>query len=101
MIQIVIRLLVEGVVVFAFAIIGDLLKSKSFARLFGAAPSVEPATSDFTVASKERHEYAGRFFVGGLITAIAGIIAKKKGRKGYAELGVEERQPALMPLVRR
>jgi hypothetical protein len=52
MIQIAIRLLVEGVVVSASPIIGDLLKSKSFARLFGTAPSVEPATLDFTVASK-------------------------------------------------
>jgi hypothetical protein len=52
MIQIVMELLVEGVVVSAFAIIGDLLKSNSFAGLFGAAPLVEPATLDFTVASK-------------------------------------------------
>jgi hypothetical protein len=77
------------------------------------------------------YEYAIRFLFGELITAVAGIIAKKFGpgigglflaypailpasatlienmrsrkkrRKGYAELSVDERQPALMPHVRR
>ncbi len=77
------------------------------------------------------YEYAIRFLFGGLITAVAGIIAKKFGpvigglflafpaifpasatliekhekekkeREGYAELGVEERQLASMPQVRR
>jgi hypothetical protein len=38
--QIIIRFLVSGIVVSAFALIGDLFKLKSFAGLFGAAPSV-------------------------------------------------------------
>ena len=50
--QILIRLLVGGAVVSAFAIIGDLLKPKSFARLFGAAPSVALATLGLTVATE-------------------------------------------------
>jgi hypothetical protein len=36
MIQILIRFLVGGAVVSAFALIGDVLKPKSFAELFGA-----------------------------------------------------------------
>jgi len=50
--QILIRFLVGGAVVSAFAIIGDLLKPKSFAGLFGAAPSVALATLGLTVASE-------------------------------------------------
>jgi hypothetical protein len=50
MIQIAIRFLVGGLVVSGFAIIGDLLKPKSFAGLFGAAPSVALATLGLTVA---------------------------------------------------
>jgi hypothetical protein len=42
--QIFIRFLVGGAVVSVFAVIGDLLKPKSFAGLFGAAPSVALAT---------------------------------------------------------
>jgi len=48
--QILIRFLVGGAVVSAFAIIGDLLKPKSFAGLFGAAPLVALATLVLTVA---------------------------------------------------
>ncbi|MET4717717.1 hypothetical protein ABIF63_001823 [Bradyrhizobium japonicum] len=40
----VIRFLVGGIVVSAFSMLGDVLKPKSFAGLFGAAPSVALAT---------------------------------------------------------
>src|SRR5437868_3951777 len=50
--QILIRFLVGGAVVSAFAIIGDLLKPKSFAGLFGAAPSVALATLGLTIATE-------------------------------------------------
>ena len=58
MIQILIRFLVGGIVVSAFAIIGDVLKPKSFAGLFGAAPSVALATLGLTIAS-DGASYAG------------------------------------------
>lgn len=51
MTQLLCRFLVGGVVVSAFAVIGDLLKPKSFAGLFGAAPSVALATLALTVIS--------------------------------------------------
>jgi hypothetical protein len=44
-----VRFLVGGVVVSAFAMLGDLLRAKSFAGLFGAAPSVALATLGIAV----------------------------------------------------
>jgi hypothetical protein len=38
------RFLAGGIVVSAFAVLGDVLRPKSFAGLFGAAPSVALAT---------------------------------------------------------
>jgi hypothetical protein len=52
MTQIVIRFLVGGAVISAFALIGDVLRPKSFAGLFGAAPSVALATLGLTVVSE-------------------------------------------------
>jgi hypothetical protein len=52
MIQILIRFLVGGAAVSIFALIGDVLKPKSFAGLFGAAPSVALATLGLTVAAE-------------------------------------------------
>jgi hypothetical protein len=43
-VEYVIRFLAGGAVVSAFAVLGDLLRPKSFAGLFGAAPSVALAT---------------------------------------------------------
>ena len=40
MMQLVLRFVVGGLVVSLFTVIGDVLKPKSFAGLFGAAPSV-------------------------------------------------------------
>jgi hypothetical protein len=55
MIQIIVRFVVGGFVVSGFALIGDLLRPKSFAGLFGAAPSVALATMGLTVASEGLH----------------------------------------------
>ena len=51
------RFLLGGLVVSLFSKAGDLFKPKSFAGLFGAAPSVALATMILTVA-KHGHEYA-------------------------------------------
>jgi hypothetical protein len=50
--EILVRFLVGGAVVSAFAVIGGLLKPKSFAGLFGAAPSVALATLGLTIATE-------------------------------------------------
>jgi hypothetical protein len=47
-----IRFLIGGAVVSAFAALGDLFKPKSFAGLFGAAPAIALATLSLTVAKK-------------------------------------------------
>ncbi len=59
MTDILIRFLIGGIVVSAFAVIGDLFKPKSFAGLFGAAPSVALATILLTVR-KDGAPYAAR-----------------------------------------
>src|ERR1700722_7313729 len=51
MMQLAFRFLVGGLVVSLFAVIGDVLKPKSFAGLFGAAPSVALATLALTIAT--------------------------------------------------
>ena len=51
------RFLVGGLVVSTFAVLGDILKPKSFAGLFSAAPSVALASIGLAVA-KHGHSYA-------------------------------------------
>jgi hypothetical protein len=49
--QTLVRFFLGGTVVSAFAVIGDVLKPKSFAGLLGAAPSVALATLALTVVA--------------------------------------------------
>jgi hypothetical protein len=50
--ELAVRFLIGGAVVSIFALLGDLFKPKSFAGLFGAAPSVALATLGLTIAHK-------------------------------------------------
>jgi hypothetical protein len=50
--EIFLRFLIGGAVVSVFALLGDLVKPKSFAGLFGAAPSVALATLGLTIAKQ-------------------------------------------------
>jgi len=50
--EILLRFLIGGAVVSAFALLGDLFKPKSFAGLFGAAPSVALATLGLTLTAE-------------------------------------------------
>jgi hypothetical protein len=52
LVQLISRFFIGGVVVCAFAASGDILKPKSFAGLFGAAPSVALATLYLTISSQ-------------------------------------------------
>jgi Protein of unknown function (DUF3147) len=47
-----IRFLAGGLIVSFFAILGDVLRPKSFAGLFGATPSVALATLTLTIVEK-------------------------------------------------
>lgn len=57
MTDLLLRFLFGGVIVSAFAVLGDILRPKSFAGLFGAAPSIALATLGLTIAQKG-HLYA-------------------------------------------
>lgn len=48
--ELIARFLIGGLAVSSFAVIGDILKPKSFAGLFGAAPSVALATLALAIA---------------------------------------------------
>ncbi len=50
----IIRFVVGGIIVSLFAALGDVLGPKSFAGLFGAAPSIALATVALTIRQKER-----------------------------------------------
>lgn len=54
--ELIFRFLVGGLVVSLFALLGDGLKPKSFAGLFGAAPSIALATLGITV-----HKHGSRY----------------------------------------
>jgi hypothetical protein len=47
--DLIIRFLIGGIVVSSFALLGQILRPKSFAGLFGAAPSIALATIGLTI----------------------------------------------------
>ncbi len=61
MLQYLFRFVVGGVIVSAFAAVGGILKPKSFAGLFGAAPSVALATIGLTIhaSGKQSRRHGG------------------------------------------
>jgi hypothetical protein len=71
--EILLRVIVGGVVVSAFALLGDLLKPKSFAGLFGAAPSVALATLVLTVM-KDGKGYASTEARSMILGAVAFVV---------------------------
>lgn len=71
--EIIVRVIAGGVVVTAFSILGSLLKPKSFAGLFGAAPSVALATLFLTVA-KDGKPYASLEARSMILGAIAFVV---------------------------
>lgn len=56
--QWIVRFVVGGIIISLFAALGDVLKPRGFAGLFGAAPSVALATLALTVAN-EGKDFAG------------------------------------------
>ena len=67
--QFLFRFIVGGFIVSLFAVIGDMLKPKSFAGLFGAAPSIALATLSLTILSngKVYADLEARSMIGGAI----------------------------------
>lgn len=73
MTDLIVRFFIGGLVVSLFSLISDLLKPKTFAGLFGAAPSIALATLALTVM-KEGKQYAaieGRSMILGAIGLLA------------------------------
>jgi Protein of unknown function (DUF3147) len=72
-----IRFLVGGIVVSVFSVIGDVIKPKSFAGIFSAAPSVALATVGLTLFL-HGGSYAGiegrSMLIGGIALFIAGLV---------------------------
>lgn len=78
--ELLLRFLIGGAVVSAFSLIGTVLKPKTFAGLFGAAPSVALATLALTF-HKSGHGYAALEARSMILGAIAlGVYAWISGR---------------------
>ena len=56
--ELVFRFIFGGIIVTAFAVLAEIFRPKSFAGLFGAAPSIALATMGITIAQHEK-AYAG------------------------------------------
>ncbi|HEX6506514.1 MAG TPA: DUF3147 family protein [Chloroflexota bacterium] len=79
-VQLVIRFLVGGLVVSAFAVIGDMLRPKSFAGILGAAPSVALATLGLTYIVKGPADAAldGRSMIAGAVAlCVYGLLTSR------------------------
>ncbi|HEV2469777.1 MAG TPA: DUF3147 family protein [Candidatus Sulfotelmatobacter sp.] len=90
--EIAIRFVIGGVTVSIFAVLGDIFKPKSFAGLFGAAPSVALATLALTVA-KNGTRYAAVETTSMVVSAIglfvyACCLSRIMMRRQYQALGV-------------
>jgi Protein of unknown function (DUF3147) len=72
-VELVERFLLGGLIISAFAVVGDILRPRGFAGLFGAAPSVALATLTLTVLTEGR-QYAAleaRSMIAGAIAFLA------------------------------
>lgn len=77
MTEYVIRFLAGGLVVSAFAMLGDMLRPKSFAGLFAAAPSVALATLGIAVylhGAEYAAEQGWAMMAGAMALAIYGVV---------------------------
>jgi hypothetical protein len=72
-VELLIRFLIGGAVVMTFAMIGDVLRPKSFAGIFSAAPSVALATLALTL-HKEGASYAATEARSMIVGAVAMLI---------------------------
>jgi len=92
--QLIFRFAAGGLIVSLFAVAGDILKPKSFAGLFGAAPSVALATLGLTIFADGKAYAAleARSMIAGAIAfllyagACARVMAKHEVRAGLATI---------------
>lgn len=84
------RAVAGGVIVSLFALLGDVLKPKSFAGLFGAAPSVALASLALTFKSNGASYVAaeaGTMIAGAIAFAVYAWIVCRLLRKGARSTG--------------
>jgi Protein of unknown function (DUF3147) len=94
MTEYVIRFLAGGIVVSAFSMLGDLVRPKSFAGLFGAAPSVALATLGIAVyqhgadyaAQQTRAMTAGAFALAVYSVVVCQLLIRARLRAAPAAL---------------
>ncbi|MEY2474447.1 MAG: hypothetical protein QOK28_3776 [Actinomycetota bacterium] len=84
-VSIVLRAVIAGVLVTAFAMLGDKLSPKKFAGIFSGAPSVALANLVVLAAMKGTSDVADSL-VGMILGAVAFIIAACVGVVGYQRL---------------
>ena len=82
------RFLIGGLVVSAFAAVGELLRPQSFAGIFGAAPSVALATLGLTLLTRSgavaalegRSMLAGAIALGCYNLWVGRLLLRRRGR---------------------
>ena len=97
--EILIRFLLGGLVVSLFAMFSDALRPKSFAGLFGAAPSIALATLGMTI-HKDGRMYASieaRSMIAGSVAFLVYAAAVSFALRRYS-FGVLRVAVALLPL---
>jgi hypothetical protein len=79
MTDLIVRFLVGGAIVSVFAMLGDVLRPKSFAGLFSAAPSVALATMALTIHKQGKlfaaHEAASMLLASVAFIAYAAVVS--------------------------
>jgi len=86
MTDLVLRFLIGGTVVSLFAILGDIFRPKSFAGLFGAAPSIALATLGLTIhhngklyaAIEARSMIAGAIAMSAYVATVSWVLFRFK-----------------------
>ena len=95
-VQIFFRFLIGGLIVSTFAALGDALKPKSFAGLFGAAPSVALATLGMTILSngkfyaalEARSMAGGAVALGAYACVVCWLLAKRNWHAATASIAM-------------
>lgn len=94
--EFVLRFLIGGAIISSFALLADVLRPKSFAGLFGAAPSIALATLGITIAlhGKPYVAFEGRSMALGAVAfcayayAVCQWMARSKASAALASLSL-------------
>jgi hypothetical protein len=94
--ELLIRFLIGGAVVSAFALLGDIFRPKSFAGLFGAAPSIALATLGLTIlvdgknyaAIEARSMVAGAIAFFAYASAVSSLMMHRKSSALLTAIGL-------------